>query len=176
MPLTKEQKKKIIEDLKEKIEKQKIMVFVDFKGLKVEDLFDLRKRFKKAGSQLKVFKKTLLNLVLKEKEMKIDAKKLEGEVAVVFGFGDAISPAKIAYRFAVANPNLKILGGYFDGKYREAQEIIILAQLPTRDGLLAQLVRSISAPISNLVSVLEGNFKGLINIIANLSESKSNLS
>jgi large subunit ribosomal protein L10 len=165
MALTRNQKQKIIEDLKEKIEKQKIFFFIDLKGLKVKDLSNLKKKLKKVDSQLKVSKKTLLKLALKEKGVELDIKKLEGEIASVFGFKDAILPAKTAYQFSLENKNLKILGGYFDGKFRGAEEMITLAQLPTKDELLGRLVGSISAPVSNFVYVLNANIKGLIQVL-----------
>ena len=162
MALNKSQKKKIIDDLKEMINKQKIFFFVDLKGLKVKDLSNLKKRLKKVDSQLKVSKKTLLKIGLKEKGIDLDVKKLEGEIASVFGFKDEILPAKTAYQFSLENKNLRILGGYFKGKFIGAEEITILAQLPTRDELLGRLVGSISAPISNFAHVLDANIKGLI--------------
>jgi large subunit ribosomal protein L10 len=162
MPLNKSQKKKIIEDLKEKITKQKIFFFVDLKGLKVKDLSNLKKRLKKVDSQIKVSKKTLLRLALKEKGIELDTKKLEGEIASVFGFKDEILPAKTTYQFSLENKNLKILGGYFSGKIMGAEEIKSFAQLPTKEELLGRLVGSISAPVSNLVYVLNANTKGLI--------------
>lgn len=166
MPLTRAQKQKILEDLKEKIARQKVVVFVGISGLKVRDLFDLRRRLKKVDSQLTVAKKTLLRLAFKEKGLEIDTKKLAGEIALVFGYGDEISPAKIVYQFSLENPNLKILGGYFEKKLREAQNLITLAQLPSKEELLAKLVRSISAPMSNFLRVLEGNIKGLIYVLS----------
>ncbi|MBZ9578516.1 50S ribosomal protein L10 [Patescibacteria group bacterium] len=168
MALTKTQKEKIIEDLKEKIEKQKITIFVNFTGLKVTDLFELRKKLKLANCQLKVAKKTLLNLVLKDYNAALfrEVAKLKGQMAVIFGFKETISPAKITYQFSLENPNLKILGGYFEERFRESGEIITLAQLPTRDELLARLVRDVSALISNFVNILEGNLKGLIFILS----------
>ena len=162
MALTKEQKKKIIEDLKEKIERQKAMIFVDFTGLKVKDLSNLRKKLRAADNELKVVKKTLLGSTFKERDFKIDIEKLKGEVAIIFGFKEGLSLAKIIYQFSQENPNLKILGGFFEKKFQEAEEIITLAQLPTREELLARLVGTISVPISNLVNVLQGNIKGLL--------------
>lgn len=172
MALTKSQKQKIIEDLKEKIEKQKITIFVNFTGLKVTDLFELRKKLKLANCQLKVAKKTLFNLVLKDYNTALfqEVAKLKGQMAVIFGFKEVILPAKIAYQFSLENPNLKILGGYFEEKFREPDEIITLAQLPTRDELLARLVRNISAPISNFVNILEGNLKGLILVLSKIKK------
>jgi len=162
MALTKAQKQKILEDLKDKIAKQKAMIFVDFTGLKVKDLSNLRKKLKAANSELKVAKKTLLGLVFKKAGLEIETKKMKGEIALIFGYNDGLSLAKMIYQFAEANPNLKILGGFFEKKFQEAEEIITLAQLPTREELLVKLVGTIFAPVSNLVNVLQGNIKGLI--------------
>lgn len=164
MALTKEQKKKIVEDLKENIAQQKSMVFVAIEGLKAAELFDLRKRLKAADCLLSVAKKTLLNIVLKEKKIDIDLKELEGQIVLIFGFKDELSPAKIAYQFSLGNKNLKILAGFFENKFRDVEEIITLAKIPSKEELLARVVSSISAPVSNFVNVLQGNIKGLIYI------------
>jgi large subunit ribosomal protein L10 len=170
MAKSKEEKKKILEDLRENVKKQRVMVLVNFTGLKVKDFFELRKRLKSANSQIKVIKKTLLDLVLKEFSpdfvQKID--QFKDQIAIVFGFGDEISPAKILYQFSLENPNLKILAGYFEKKIREKEEIITLAQLPTKNELLARLVGNLSAPISNFLNMLEGNIKGLIYVLSRL--------
>lgn len=170
MALTKEQKKKILANLKEKIVKQKVMIFADFTGLKVKDFASLRKKLKKEGNEIKVAKKTLLSLVLKELKgetlQNFDIQNLRGQVAAVFGYRDEISPAKTVYQFGLTNANLKILGGIFEKNFVEAEKIIELAQLPTKEKLLARLVGSISAPISNFISVLQGNIKGLIYVLA----------
>lgn len=168
MAFNRQQKQKTIEDLKEKIKKQKIMILVNFTGLKVKNLFDLRKKLKSVNSQLKVEKKTLLNLVLKDFDIDF-AKKIDQfktQMAIVFGFEDQILPAKILYQFSLEKPNLRILAGYFEKKVREKEEIITLAQIPTREELLSKLLGSILNPISNFVNVLEANIKGLIYVLA----------
>lgn len=166
MALTREEKKEIIDSLKREISRQKIMIFLNFKGLKVNEFFSLRKKLKKADSHLMVAKKTLLNLVLKEKGLKVDKEQLEGELALALGYGDAISTAKTVWQFSQYNKNLKILGGFFEDKFREGKEIETLAQIPSREVLLVRLVGSISAPISNLLNVLERNIRGLIYVLA----------
>ena len=165
MPLTREQKQKILEELKEKIEKQKTIIFVDFTGLKVKDFSSLRKKLKANDNELKVAKKTLMDILFKKVKLEVEAKKLPGEIALVFGYKDIISPAKIVWQSSQENPNLKILGGFLENKFFEAERIIELAQLPTREELLAKLIGSIKAPISNFVYVLEANIKGLIYIL-----------
>lgn len=166
MALTKEQKQKVVEKLKEKIANQKAMVFVAIEGLKAADLFALRKRLKEADCALSVAKKTLLNIAFKEKKMEFDAEDLEGQLALIFGFGDEIMPAKTAYQFSLENERLKILGGFFEDKFIDAKEIITLAKIPSKKELLAKVVGSISAPISNFVYTLQANIKGLITVLA----------
>ena len=166
MALTKEQKKKIIEELKENILKQKAIIFVDFSGLKTRSLSNLRKELKTSESQLKVAKKTLTKIAFEKSGLKIGLENLKGELALVFCYKEAISPSKILWRFSQENPNLKILGGILEGEFTEGEKIIELAKLPERKELLRQLVNSVSAPISNFVNVLQGNIKGLIYVLA----------
>lgn len=172
MALTRQQKQEIINDLKDKISRQKTMVFVDFTGLKVKDLSDLRKKLKKSDSLFRVSKKNLLKIALKDFSSSLAQKieELEGEIGVIFGFGDEILPAKIAHNSASENENLKILGGFFEGKFIEKEIVIELAQISSKEGLLTKLVVSVSAPISNFVNALEGNIKGLVYALSAIKE------
>ena len=173
--LTKVQKQKIIEDLKEKIAQQKVTIFVDFTGLKAKDIFDLRKKLKMADSQLKIAKKTLAQIAFKEMGLKTEIKKLKGEIAFVFGLKDEISPTKTIFQFSRIDPNLKILGGFLENKFVEAEKIIELAKLPTREELLGKLVGSISAPVSNLINVLQGNLRKFVFILSQIKPRKTTL-
>jgi len=170
MPQTREQKKKIIEQLKEDLNKQKITIFVEMDKLKANSVFDLRRKLKEKDCLLRVVKKTLLKLSFKEKKVDFDIKRLKGQVALVFGFKDEISPAKIAHSFSKENSNFKILGGFFEGKFREMEEIVALAQIPSKEELLSKVVSSIFSPVSNFVNVLQGNIRGLINILSKVKK------
>jgi len=165
MAVTKAQKEKILDDLRDKIAKQKAMILIGITGLKVKDISDLRKKLKATEGNLKVAKKTLIEKAFKENNLEFDKKKYKEEIALAFGFKDEITPAKTVYQFGLANEKMKILGGFLEGKFKEAQEFVDLAQLPSREELLAKLVGSISAPISNLVYSLQYNLKGLIYIL-----------
>lgn len=165
MPLNKIQKEKIIEDLKEKIKKQKIMIFVGFTNLKVKDIFNLRKKLKEIESELKIAKKTLIKIAFKANKLNLENKKIANEIALIFGYKEEISPVKVIWKLSQENSNLKILGGFFENGFKESDEMIILAQLPSKEELLAKLTGSISAPILNLVNVLNVNIKGLINVL-----------
>jgi len=166
MSQTKEQKKKIIDNLAKDLDKQKSIVFIAIDNLKTKELSDLRKRLKVKDCLLAVVKKTLLNLTLKKKKIAVDTKKLTGQLALVFGFGDEVSPAKITHQFSLESKNLKILAGFFDNQFRTKDEVIALAKIPSKEELLTKVVGSISAPISGFINVLQGNIKGLITVLA----------
>lgn len=141
------------------------MVFADFSGLKVKDLSVLRKKMKEQNCEFKVAKKTLISLILKEKKIDLDSKKLQGEIALNFGYKDEILPFKILYDFSKKNEHLKILGGFIGQEFYEKERALELAQLPAEEELLAKLVGSISSPLSGLINVLQGNLKGLVYIL-----------
>ncbi len=165
MALTKIQKQKIIEELQEDLKRQKSLVFVSISGLKVKDLSALRRKIREVGGKIKVAKKTLIKLVSEKMGFKIP-ENLTGEVALVYAFEDEILPIKGISQFAKEKENLKILSGIFEGNILEKDKIIEIAELPTREELLARLVGSISAPISGLVNVLQGNLRSLVFILS----------
>jgi len=173
MALTKAQKNEILEDLKDKIDRQKSVFFIDFQGLKVKNLSILRRKIKEAGGILKVFKKTFIKLALEKTSLKM-GEKLEGEIAVIFSFEDEMLPLKKAYEFSQTNENLKIVAAIFEKKFIGKEETIALAQLPSKEELLGRLVGAISAPISGLLNVLQGNIKGLIYALNAIKNIKIN--
>ena len=174
MALSKDQKKKIIEDLREKISRSKAVLLVGITKLKVKDVDELKKRLKAMNANVQVVKKTLAEIVFKENKLDFSKKNFKEEIALIFGFKDEVSPAKIAYQFSKENENLKILGGFIEKKFEGIEVIQALALLPTREELLGRLVGTISAPASNLVYVLQGNIKGLIQILGSIKNPKNN--
>lgn len=168
MAQTKEQKKKSLENIKENIDKQKSMVFIAYEGLKASDMFQLRNTLKQAGCKILVVKKTLLDIVLKEKKIDLNTKNLKGQIGLVFGFEDELSASRLSYKFSKENENLKILGGYFENKIIDSENVISLAQIPSKQELLAKVVYSISSPVWRLANALQGNMKSLVYILSNI--------
>jgi len=165
MALTKDEKKKAIKSLEEKIEKQKSIVFIDFSKVNSKDIFAFRKKLKDAGCDLKVSKKTLLGIAFGKKNAELweEAKKnIPGQLAVVFGMEDEVAPAKVSFQFTKQSENVKVLGGVFEKKFANREMIFALSTIPSRDELLAKLVGSLAAPISGFENVLQGNIKGLL--------------
>lgn len=165
MSRTKEKKREIIKNLEEKVGAQKAMVFVNFKGLRMDSLSELRENLKESGSVLTVTKKKLIDVAFKNRKLDISTSDLKEEIAVIFGTKDELAPAKIAYDFSKKNPSLKIAGGYIEGVLRNEDEVIQFAKLPSRQELLSSLVGTLQSPISGFASVLQGNIRGLLYLL-----------
>lgn len=161
VPLTKEQKQKIIGELKEKIDKQKSIVFADFTKMKVKDLSSLRKKIKQDDGELKVAKKTLISLALKEKNIEFNAKQLGGEIAMGFGYKDEVAPFRVLYDFSKGNENLKILGGLISGEFYDKNMAIAIAQMPSREEIIAQLFYSANYSLFGIFDSLQRNLSVL---------------
>ncbi|MBU3918961.1 50S ribosomal protein L10 [Patescibacteria group bacterium] len=173
MALTKEQKNKKVEKLEQAIAKQKAMVFVNFSGLKIKDLEELREKLNQAGAKIIITKKTLASIAFKQQKLELGKDELGNELAIVFAFEDEIAPAKAVYEFSKINESLKIIGGYMENERTGAEEMICLAQLPSKQQLYAGLVGSLLAPISNFVNVQRQNIKGLFYAFNAIIEKNS---
>ena len=171
---TKDQKKNIVKDLAEKIKKSKAVVFSDFKGLKVKDMTDLRRELRKEETDMKVVKKTLIDLALKDAGVELDTKKFEGQIAVAVSEKDEVAAAKIIAKFAKANENMKIVGGILGTKALAKEEVVALSKLPSKEELLAKLVGTLNAPVSGFVNVLAGNMRGLVTVLKAIGDNKAN--
>lgn len=170
MALTKDKKAQIIEKLENRIAAQKIMLFVSIAKIKTKDILGLKSDLKKKGNSLTVAKKTLFGIASKNKGIELDTKKLDGELAIIFGEKDEVSAAGIINKFSKVNENLKIIGGYFEKELIGKDKVVMLASIPPREQLLAKAVGSMQAPISGFVRVLNGNISGLVRVLAQIKK------
>ena len=173
MALTKEQKQKQIKALKEKVSKQKSVIFVDFSKVPSKDMFGLRRALKEAGCNLKIAKKTLVRIAFGQSNISFWNKmkaSIPGQLALVFGIEDEIAPARISNKFAKDHESFKILGGIFENRFIEKDKVLALANLPSREELLQKAVGSIASPMSGFMNVLQGNIKSLITILTKVKK------
>lgn len=171
--LTRSQKEDIVKDLTEKIKSSKAIVFADYRGVKTNDIHELKSRLKKEGTNLNVIKKKLVEISLKNAQIEMDVKSFEGQLAVTISDSDEVAPARVLSKFAKENENLKILGGVLGTKGMTAKEVDALAKLPSKEQMLATLVGTLNAPLTGLVNVLSGNTRGLVNVIKAIADSKA---
>ncbi|MFA4872137.1 MAG: 50S ribosomal protein L10 [Patescibacteria group bacterium] len=173
MPKTKLQKIEIIKKLQDNIKEMKSVVFVNFFGIPVKEISQLRQNCKDQEVEYVVAKKTLLKKVLSESGYQAVAEKnLSGEIAAVFGKKDEISPSKLIFDFVKSHEKMKVVAGILDGRVINADEIMALAKLPSKSELLAKIVGSIVSPLSGLVNVLQGNIRGLVFALNAIKEKK----
>lgn len=173
MPKTKTEKEKIVKDLVDLFKRMKSAVFIDFKGLKVKEITELRQLCRQAGISYAVAKKTLLKIASKESGLDFDPHSVKGSFATAFGLADEAAPAKVLADFAKTHEALKILGGFLESKVVSQETILSLAKLPAKSELLAKLVGSIQAPLAGLVNVCAGNLRGLVNVLEAYKDKQS---
>jgi large subunit ribosomal protein L10 len=166
-------KAQIVEEIKEKISSSQSMVLVDYRGLNVAQLTELRKRYRDAGVDYKVYKNTMMRFAFKELGLEEFNEFLKGPSAVAFGINDPVSAAKISTEFAKTNDKLEIKAGIVDGKVINAEGVKNLAELPPREVLIAQVLGGFNAPIQGFANVLQGTIRGLAIALNAIAEKKS---
>ncbi len=150
-------KKGLVTTIAEKLEKSVSCIVVDYKGLKVEEVTELRSKFREAGIDYKVYKNTLVRRAAAEvgNMTEFDDVNLVGTNAIAFGYEDPIAPAKIINDFAKTHPKVELKMGYVEGEYYNAENIKKLAEIPSREELIAKLLGSFKAPVSNFVYLVD---------------------
>lgn len=151
-----EQKKQIVAELADKMKNASSGVLVDYKGINVADDTQLRVEMRKNNIDYKVIKNTLIRFAAKEAGLDgLDAV-LEGTTALAISADDVIAPAKVVAEFAKKNEDIyNIKAGFMDGKVVSVEEIMALANLPSKEVLLAKVVGGLQSPIFGLALVLK---------------------
>ena len=150
-----EQKQAVISEIREKIENSGSLVLVDYRGLTVEQVTDLRKKYREAGVQYKVYKNTMMKLAFKELGFEDFNQYLEGPSAVAFSGEDLTAAPRITNEFAKSNEKLVIKAGILEGKILDTNGVKAVANIPSREVLIAKLLGSLKAPVSNFVYMLD---------------------
>lgn len=172
MPITRNQKEKLVEEVTAKIKESKSMVFVDYRGLTVEEMTEVRKQLREKGIQLKVMKQTLFKRAANEVGAEIDFESIKNHpMAIAFG-NDEVEPAKVINDFAKKNEKLEMVGGALNGKSISMAELKALATMPSREEMYAKVVGSLASPLRGVVSVLQGNLRGLVSVLAQYRDTK----
>lgn len=170
--LTKGQKEKIVKELSDKLDRQKILFLTDFRGISVMNSQELRRELKKTDADYKVARKTLFDRALDAKGLEYKTRELEGEVGAAFCYGEESAPAKVLVKFAKDHETFKILGAILGGKFLGEKDVTALAKLPTREVLLAQVVGAMQAPIRGLAAVLQANIRNLAVVLQKVEDQK----
>ena len=168
-----EAKKQVVEEIKEKIQKSKSVVFVDYKGLTVAEVSALRNKFREAGAEYKVYKNTLVRKAFNELGVTAFDADLNGPTATAFG-PDETGTAKIFAQAVKDMPEKIVLkSAYVDNAYIDVKGVKALAEMPSREELIAKMLGSMQAPLSNFAGVLGNLVSGIVRVLARVAESKA---
>jgi len=167
--LNRETKEQQVVELREKLTNAKAVFLADFRGMNVEQATTLRDELRTAAVEYKVVKNTLLDLASRDTDKASLAPYYAGPTAVAFSYDDPVAAAKVLSKFAKTQPNtFKLKAGVLTGKAMSVADIQALADLPSREVLLAKLLGTINAPVANFVGVLAavpGSFVRALNAI-----------
>ena len=148
-------KQAIVEDVTVKFTDAASVVIVDYRGLTVDQVTELRKQLREAGVEMKVIKNSILSRAAEAANLPGLGDVFKGPTAVAFSNEDVIAPAKIINDFAEKAEALEIKGGIIEGKVSSKEEIEALAKLPNREGLLSMLLSVLQAPVRNTALIIK---------------------
>ncbi|HSO58092.1 MAG TPA: 50S ribosomal protein L10 [Paenisporosarcina sp.] len=148
-----ETKKVRVEEITEKFKTAATVVVVDYRGLTVGQITELRKQLREAGVEFKVYKNTMTRRAVEVLGLEGLNENLTGPNAIAFSTEDVVAPAKIINDFAKKNDKLEIKAGVIEGAIASADDIKALAELPSREGLLSMLLSVLQAPMRNFALV-----------------------
>ena len=170
-------KQAVVAQLKEQLESAKGVVLTSYKGLTVAQDTELRRELREAGVSYHVVKNTMLRIAAKEAGIEGIEEHLDGTTAFAFSTEDAVAPAKVIcgfikkYKLEDAEV-LTVKVGMVEGKVIGVDEVKALAALPSREELIAKLLGSMNAPISNTVNVLQGVIRNAVYVLDAIRSQK----
>ena len=167
------EKEAMVAAVYEKLTKSQAVVLADFRGLTVQEATTLRKQLREAGVELRVVKNTLARLAAEKAELTGLQAFLEGPTALAFGYEDPVAPAKILAEFAKTHKKVELKGGVLEGRVIDQVAITALAELPSREVLLGQLIGVIQAPIRNLVNVLSAPIRNTVYVLEAIRQKQA---
>ena len=161
-----------VAEIQEKLQKSQSVMFLDYRGLTVSEVTELRNKMRAAGVEYKVIKNTMIRRAAQEAGVEGLGEILEGPTAVAFGYEDPVAPAKILVDFIENAKKTQLKGGVLAGRAMSQAEIKDLASLPSKEQLLAKLMGSLNAPVTGLVMALSGIPRKLVYALNAIKEKK----
>jgi len=163
-----------VEQLTDKLSKAKAVYFTEYHGLNVEDITKLRREFSKVDVEFKVAKNTLIKLAADNNKLKGLDPYLSGSTAIAISYEDPTGPARVLKAFKKEHELPDIKGIIFEGEVLDGKEFKRIADLPTKNQLLAMLASNLSSPMTQLALTLKSSMTDLGNVLSNLKDQKSN--
>jgi large subunit ribosomal protein L10 len=171
--LKKEHKEQELAILKDKLTRSKHVIVTDHSGIDVENINIFRNKLKDADSELRVSKNTFLRLAVKDTDFAELAKHFVGPTSLIFGYDEPMAPAKVVKDSIKASEKPGFKAYFYEGALRDYDTFKMIADLPPKEQVLALLISTVEAPITNFISLLESATREFIGTIDALAESKN---
>jgi large subunit ribosomal protein L10 len=169
-----ERKKEAVNQLAEKIKEAKTVVIADYRGVTVEEDTEMRVALRKSGVEYKVVKNNLTKLALEKNGITELEEYLKGPTAIAMSTEDVVAPAKILTEYAKKYKKVELKAGIVEGKIFDAEGLTAIAELPSKEELVAKAIGGMKSPLYGLVNVLNGNIRGLVIALNAIAEQKAN--
>lgn len=169
MALTKDKKNEIVAELADLLSKSKMTVVVKYQGTTVAAMQELRRKAEDNGTVVKVVKNRLVKKAFEatDSHKASDTSALEGMLMYAFNSDDEVAPAQVIHEMAKSEKQLEFIGAYDStGKELSSEEVSALAQLPSREVMIATVINTLKSPVNNVTGALKGNLHGLLEAIA----------
>jgi large subunit ribosomal protein L10 len=163
----------VVDEVRQQFEQSNAAILTDYRGLKVKDLAGLRRSLRSNGGEYKIYKNTLVRLAAKQSGLGALEEMLVGPTGITFIEGDAAAVAKVLRDYSRTNPLLLIKGGVLGEMIIGPQETAALAELPSREVLLAQLAGAMAAPMQQFAALLKAVPQNLAYGLAALRDKKA---
>ncbi|MDR2505511.1 MAG: 50S ribosomal protein L10 [Oscillospiraceae bacterium] len=164
-----------VAEIKQKFKDCKSVILIDYRGVNVAQVTELRRQFRAAGVEYVVLKNSLVERATNELGIKGLAAYLKGPSAFAFGINDPVAPAKVITEY-IAKTKLTVLkpkAGYLDGSVFGPEGIKALAELPPKEVLIAKMMGSLNAPITNFVGALSAILRSVVYAIDAVRKQKA---
>lgn len=166
--MEKSQKVNLVEEVQDKFKRANATFIAEYQGIKAQDMNEFRANLRNCSMDFKVVRNTLARRAVKGTPIESLASELKGPTAIAFSYSDAALAAKTLVQFAKDQPKLKLRIGTLGNKVISVAEIKGLAELPSREVLLARMLGSMKAPMTGIAGVLAGvprKFLYLLNAV-----------
>jgi len=173
MSKNKQLKEQVVNEIKDRFGKACSIILVDYRGLNVAEATRLRMKFREAGAEYKIYKNTLMRRALEDLGFEEIVPYLTGPNAVALGYDDPVTPAKIIAEFSKDAGKLELKVGIVDKEFVDADGVKALSELPSREELVARVLRGLNSPITGFVNVLQGNIRNLVYALSAIKDKKS---
>ncbi len=155
MSVQKERKEVVVAEIREKLIRAKSVVLVNYSGINVEQATKLRKSFREAGLDYKVYKNKLVEVAAKDTAYEALVKDLNGPNAFAISYSDPVAPAKLIKDYVKDFKKMELRSGVVEGVYYSAEQVAELANLPSKEVLIGRFLGSIKSPVSSFAYMLQ---------------------